>query len=52
MQFNDMMGFFIPVEAPSASAFVISPTLSTPPSASTGTPNLLAYSATLYTAVA
>ena len=33
-------------------AFIICPSVEIPPSAITGTPNLLAYSATLYTAVA
>lgn len=41
-----------PVEAPSARAFAMCPTVWIPPSAITGTPNLLAYSDTLYTAVA
>lgn len=41
-----------PVEAPSARALAMCPTVWIPPSAITGTPNLLAYSDTLYTAVA
>ena len=41
----------ITVLAPSANALAICPTFCMPPSAMTGTPNLLAYSATLYTAV-
>lgn len=44
--------FCSPVEAPSARAFAMCPTVWIPPSAITGTPNLLAYSDTLYTAVA
>lgn len=40
-----------PVEAPNERAFTICPTFCSPPSAITGTPNLRAYSATLYTAV-
>ena len=41
-----------PVEAPNDIALMICPSVEIPPSAITGTPNLLAYSATLYTAVA
>lgn len=40
-----------PVDAPSDNAFTTCPTVWMPPSAMTGTPNLRAYSATLYTAV-
>lgn len=43
--------FYVPVDAPSAKDFTICPTDEMPPSAMTGTPNLRAYSATLYTAV-
>ena len=41
----------LPVDAPMASPLTMCPTLCIPPSAITGTPNLLAYSDTLYTAV-
>ena len=41
----------LPVEAPKARALTTCPTVCMPPSAITGTPNLRAYSATLYTDV-
>ena len=41
----------LPVDAPNDKALRICPTVEIPPSAMTGTPNLRAYSATLYTAV-
>lgn len=49
---GDFLQWCSPVEAPSARALAMCPTVWIPPSAITGTPNLLAYSDTLYTAVA
>lgn len=46
------MTLSLPVDAPSASALAMCPTVWMPPSAMTGTPKRRAYSETLYTAVA